>query len=199
MALSKNTSKCCYFCDCNLPAGAAVPLFKVTKNKEFTGKSCFTADSIVLSELLKSVGLDIDAASASRPLACKKCSRKVVNCSTLFHELESIVKLKIATSNVQSVKRFHGNSPSGSTPDSKKAKDNTKEQEQRLPKSRARKSLFELNAAWAERESLEDAVANLMCLPVTQSESVSLVKVGSWANFKYFVTCLAYECTQSLI
>ena len=67
------------------------------------------------------------------------------------------------------------------------------------PRVEREKSLFELNAAWAERESLEDAVANLMCLPVTQSESVSLVKVGSWANFKYFVTCLAYECTQSLI
>lgn len=121
--------------------------------------------------------------------ACKKCARKIVNCSTLFHELESIVKVKTA-SNSQSVKRLHGNrSPSGSTPDPKKAKDipqEPQEQERRLPTSRARKSLFELNATWVKRESLEDAVANLMCLPVTPSESVSLVKVGSWPNFEYF-------------
>ena len=167
MALAKKPNKCCYFCDSNLPAGAAVPLFELTKNKEFTGKSCFTARSIVLSELLGSLGFDIDTASAGRPSACKKCARKVVNCSTLFHELESIVKVKTATSNSQSVKRLHGNSPSGSTPHSKKAKDNPQEQQRRLPKSRARKSLFELNADWAERESLEDAVANMMCLPVT--------------------------------
>jgi len=58
------------------------------------------------------------------------------------------------------------------------------EKEQRQPTIRARKSLFELNATWAEHERLEDAVANLMNLqvttPVTPSESaVSLVKVGS--------------------
>ena len=40
-------------------------------------------------------------------------------------------------------------------------------------------SLFELNATWTEHERLEDAVANMMCLPVTHGESVSLVKVGS--------------------
>ena len=84
------------------------------------------------------------------------------------------MKDKTATSNSQSVKRLHGNSPSGSTPDSKKTKDIPQER----PKSRARKSLFELNAAWTEHERLEDAVANMMCLPVTHGESVSLVKVA---------------------
>ena len=121
MALTIKTNKCCYFCDNNLPVGAAIPLFTVTKNKEFTGKSCFTADSIVLAELLKSEGSNIDAnTSSSPPAACKKCARKIVNCSTLFHELERIVKVKTA-SNSQAVKRLHGNrSPSGSTPDPKK-------------------------------------------------------------------------------
>ena len=88
----------------------------------------------------------------------------------------------------QSAKRLHGNrSPSGSTPDSKKAKDipqEPQEKEQSQPTIRARKSLMELNATWTEHERLEDAVANLMNLPVTTpvtlSESaVSLVKVGS--------------------
>ena len=187
MALTIKTNKCCYFCDSNLPVGAAIPLFTVTKNKEFTSKSCFTTDGIVLAELLKSVGLDITLdtnASSSPPAACKKCARKIVNCSSLFHELEVIVKVKTA-SNSQSVKRLHGNrSPSGSMPDPKKANDSPRaqepqEQERRQPTNRARKSLFELNATWAESERLEDAVANLMCLPVTPSESpVSLVKVG---------------------
>ena len=57
MALTIKTNKYCYFCDNNLSVGAAIPLFSVTKNKEFTGKSCFTADSIVLAELLKIVGI----------------------------------------------------------------------------------------------------------------------------------------------
>ncbi len=176
MALAIKPNKCCYFCNVHVPAGAAISLFTRTKNKEFTGKSCFTADSIVLSDLLRSVGLNIDTAKfdAGKPSSCKKCARKVVNCSTLFHELESIVKGNAATSNSQSVKRLHGKSPSGSTPDSKKTKDIPQER----PKSRARKSLFELNAAWTEHERLEDAVANMMSLPIT-GESVSLVKVGS--------------------
>ena len=59
MALTIKTNKCCYFCNNNLPVGAAIPVFTVTKNKEFTCKSCFTADGIVLAELLKSVGLHI--------------------------------------------------------------------------------------------------------------------------------------------
>ena len=85
MALAIKTNKYCYFCNDNLPVGAAIPLFRVTKNKEFTGKICFT-DGIVLAELLKSVGLDIsfDANPSSSPrAACKKCARKIVNCSTL--------------------------------------------------------------------------------------------------------------------
>ena len=130
----------------------------------------------MLSELLQSVGLDIDAAKVSRPSACRKCARKVVNCSTLFHELENIIDDKTATT--QSVKRLHGKSPSGCTPNSKKTKDRQNSHQNR-PNSQARKSLFQLDAAWNERESLDDAVSNLMCLPVTQSESMSVVKVAT--------------------
>ena len=79
----------------------------------------------MLAELLKSVGLEISlhANTSSSPLAaCKKCAWKIVNFSTIFYELEGIVKVKTA-SNSQSVKRLHGNrSPSRSTPDPKKAK-----------------------------------------------------------------------------
>lgn len=156
----------------------------------FTGKSCFTTDGIILAELLKSVGLDIsfDAnTSSSPPAACKKCARKMVSCSTLFHELKGILIAKTASIS-QSAKRLHGNrSSSGSTPDPKKAKDIPQEQhekEQSPATIRARKSLLELNTTSTEHEMLEDAVANLMNLPVTTlvtpSEcAVSLLKVGS--------------------
>ena len=185
MALTIKTNKYCYFCNDNLPVGAAIPLFTVTINEEFTGKICFTFDGIVLAELLKSVGLDIsfDANTSSSPrAACKKCARKI---PTLFHELKGILIAKTARIS-QSAKRLHGNrSPSGSTPDPKKAKDipqEPQEKEQKQPTIRARKSLFELNATWNEHERLADAVANLMNLPVTApvtSESaVSLVKVN---------------------
>ena len=98
MALTIKTNKYCYFCNDNLPGGATIPLFTVTKNKEFT--ICFTSDGIVLPELLKSVGLDIsfDANTSSSPrAACKKCARKFVNCSTLFHELKGILIAKTAS------------------------------------------------------------------------------------------------------
>ena len=59
MALAIKPNKCCYFCNVHLPAGAAIPLFTLTKNKEFTGKSCFTADSIVLSDLFCTAKNDV--------------------------------------------------------------------------------------------------------------------------------------------
>ena len=71
---------------------------------------------------------------------------------------------------------MYSNSPSGFTPSSKKPKQIPTENSQ----SKAKKTLFELNSAWSERENVEDAVANLMCLPVTKNESPSsIVKVGT--------------------
>ena len=94
-----------------------------------------------------------------------------------------MLKVKTA-SNSQSVKRLHGSrSPSRSIPVPKKANfipQEPQEQERRQPTNRARKSLFELNATWAERESLEDAVASLMYLPVMlKSRSVSAILFSS--------------------
>ena len=83
--------------------------------------------------------------------------------------------------------RLHGNSPSGSTPNSKKIKDIPQQvQEPREPKGRSRKSLFQLEADWTERENLEGAIANLMCLPVTKKDETAsrpVVKVsGSFSR-----------------
>ena len=55
MALAK---KKCYLCDEILLAGA-VPLCKATRNRELTEKKLSTAGSIVLSDLLRSVGIGI--------------------------------------------------------------------------------------------------------------------------------------------
>ena len=78
--------------------------------------------------------------------------------------------------------------PAGSTPNSMKIKDIPQQvQEPREPKGRSRKSLFQLEADWTERENLEGAIANLMCLPVTttkeETASRPVVKVsGSFSR-----------------
>ena len=35
----------------------------------------------------------------------------------------------------------------------------------------SRKSLFELQSSWSEKENIHDELANMMCLPVTENES----------------------------
>ena len=118
------------------------------KKSRVNGKKKKTAGSIVLSDLLRSVGIGIcNAASEEGRSACKKCARKISNCFTMFHELESAVKARIDEGNSESteggIKRLHGNSPSGSTPNSKKIKDIPQQvQEPREPKGRSRKLAF---------------------------------------------------------
>ena len=86
-------NKQCNLCDEILLAGA-VPLCKATRNRELTEKKSSTAGSIVLSDLLRSVGIGIcnAASEESRSAACKECARKIFSCCTMFHELESAVK-----------------------------------------------------------------------------------------------------------
>ena len=121
----------------------------------------------MLSNLLISVGIGIcNAASEESISACRKCARKIFNCCTTFHGLESAVKARIDEGNSQSteggIKRLHGNSLSGSTTNSKKIKDIPQQvQEPRQPKGWSRKSLFQLKADWTERENLEGAIANM--------------------------------------
>ena len=177
MVLAKKSKKC-YLCDEILPAGA-VPLCKATRNRGLTEKKSSTAGSIVLSDLLRSVGIGIcNAASEESRSACKKCARKIINCCTMFHELESAVKARINEGNSESavggIKRLNGNSPGGSTPNSKKIKDIPQQlPEPRESKGRSRKSSFQLEADWTERDNLEGAIANLMCLPVTTKDETA--------------------------
>ena len=174
MPLAKKSKKC-YLCDEILLAGA-LPLCKATRNRELTGKKSSTTGSIVLLYLLRSIGIGICNAASEEPRsACKKSARKIFNCCTMFHDLENAVKARIDEGNSESteggIKKLSGNSPSVSTRNSKKIKDIPQQvQEPREPKGRSRKSLFQLEADWTERENLEGAIANLMCLPVTTTK-----------------------------
>ena len=174
MPLAKKSKKC-YLCDEILLAGA-LPLCKATRNRELTGKKSSTTGSIVLLYLLRSIGIGIRNAASEEPRsACKKSARKIFNCCTMFHDLENAVKARIDEGNSESteggIKKLSGNSPSVSTRNSKKIKDIPQQvQEPREPKGRSRKSLFQLEADWTERENLEGAIANLMCLPVTTTK-----------------------------
>ena len=187
MALAKKG----YVCDEILLAGA-LPLCKATRNQELTGKKSSTTGSIVLLDLLRSIGIGIcNAASEESRSPCKNCARKIFNCCRMFHDLESAVKARIdnSESTEGGIKRLNGNSPSGSTPNSKKIKDIPQQvKEPREPKGRSRKSLFKLKADWTERENLEGAIANTMCLTVTtttkeKTASKPVVKVsGSFSR-----------------
>ena len=143
----------------------------------------------MLLDLLRSIAIGIcNAASEESRSACKKSARKIFNC----YDLENPVKARIDEGNSESteggIKRLSGNSPSRSTPNSKKIKDIPQQvQEPREPKGRSRTSLSQLKADWTERESLEGAIANLMCLLVrtTKDETASrpVVKVsGSFSR-----------------
>ena len=109
----------------------------------------------------------------------------------MFHELESAVKAmqdRRGQFGVYERWRLHGNSTSGSTPNSKKIKDIPQQiQEPREPKGRSRIFLFQLEADRNEGENLGGALANLMCSVVTttkdETASRPVVKVsGSFSR-----------------
>ena len=198
MSKFQKQNKKCYLCATSVSLGeGTVPLCNPTKNKEFCGKSFCKAGSVVLVDLIKSVGIDVYTKSESDASLCKKCARKIVNCCDLFHELQERFRSKSAPSSrelseVESssgAKRLHSaNSPSGLTPGSKKQKGNSI---RKTGSERGvQKTLFELNSAWSTRETVEDSVANLMCLPVEKPNtnddySSAVVKVGSTCELFY--------------
>lgn len=201
MSKFQKQNKKCYLCATSVSLGeGTVPLCKPTKNKEFCGKSFCKAGSVVLVDLIKSVGIDVHTTPESDPSLCKKCARKIVNCCALFHELQEGFSSKSARSSRElsevnvdgsssGAKRLYSaNSPSGLSPGSKKQKNNSNKKT--LRETRVRKTLFELNSAWSTRENVEDSVANLMCLPVEKHHtndnySAAVVKVGSACQLLY--------------
>ena len=205
MSFPKKVNKTCHFCAINVSSGeGTVPLFKPTKNKEFCGKSFCKTGTIILSDLIKSVGIDIDCTSESDSSLCKKCARKIVNCCTMFHELEEGFMSKIVSASETNDdecsgggnKRLHSQnySQSGLTPGSKKQKGSSSRRAE--GGSRSRKTLFQLNSAWSAQEKLDDSVVNLMCLPVTETGvkddySSAVVKVGVYL-FYFFLLALMF-------
>ena len=205
MSFPKKVNKTCHFCAINVSSGeGTVPLFKPTKNKEFCRKSFCKTGTIILSDLIKSVGIDIDSTSESDSSLCKKCARKIVNCCTMFHELEEGFMSKIVSASETNDdecsgggnKRLHSQnySPSGLTPGSKKQKGSSSRRAE--GGSRSRKTLFQLNSAWSAQEKLDDSVVNLMCLPVTETDvkddySSAVVKVGVYL-FYFFLLALMF-------
>ena len=179
MSFPKKVNKTCHFCAINVSSGVdTVPLFKQTKHKEFCGKSFCKTGTVIVSDLIKSVGIDIDSTSESDSSLCKKCARKIVNCCTMFHELEEGFMSKIVPASETNDdecsgggnKRLHTQnySPSGLTPGSKKQKGSSSRRAE--GGSRSRKTLFQLNSAWSAQEEVDDSVVNLMCSPVTKTD-----------------------------
>ena len=170
MNFPKKVNKTCHFCTINVSSGeGTVPFFKPTKIKEFCGKSFCKTGTVILSDLIKSVGIDTNSTSESDSSLCKKCARKIVNCCTMFHELEEGVMSKIVPASETNDdecssggnKRLHTQnySPSGLTPGSKKQKGSSSRRAE--GGSRSRKTLFQLNSAWSAQEKLDDSVVNL--------------------------------------
>ena len=60
MSKFQKQNKKCYLCATSMSLGeGTVPFSKPTKNKEFCGKSFWIAGSVVLVNLIKSVGIDV--------------------------------------------------------------------------------------------------------------------------------------------
>ena len=193
------TCQVCFLCKENLKVKygscvGTVPLFKVTKNKELTGKVSDNCNAIVLADLLESIGLlvvEVDRTSDNSVL-CRKCARKIINCTTLYHdikggltELNSNAGVKekgqkvTKTDNTNVRKRDFDFSPSGLTPGRKRTLVNDTRKNTSL---KSKKSLFQLQSSSENEENINDAISNLMCLPVAENEEKvsSVVKVSCY-------------------
>ncbi len=173
---------CCFVCGENFdlkygrPSSSKVPLFKETINKEFTSKSSTSENRrVIISDILKKLYLIDDRLlniAKGNTFVCKKCARKVVNCDSLLEELKSLLAIsckKRTTYDAVTGKRsLQPSSPSGFTPDKKKTSRNGNSRESQSLKSR--KALFtcarDVNKSIPKKQDIEDAISNLMCLPV---------------------------------
>lgn len=179
----------CFICGNNFdlkygrPCMFKVPLFKETKNKEFTSKFC-GKESIILSDILKSLNLLDDKLLSVRnkrstcTSVCKKCARTIVNCGSLFQQLRTSISLNCrlcdsSNSIVVGKRSSIQSSPSGFTPVKKAPKHD--ENSGNIVHANARKSLFNQEESSAENDKMNDAIANLMCLPVQEKDYHSCI------------------------
>jgi hypothetical protein len=185
---------------------SSVPLFSETVNKEFC--SALGVQSVVLANLLSKLGIVLNTASQQDDhFACKKCSRKIVNCYKLFSELYKSFGYSTLEENLRS--RSLERSPTGLTPDSKRQKiasANTTTAGKQARKSR--KALFDNGPD--HYSTVNDEVYNLMniCTDAPDDNLPPVVKVGTLvlnAKFKYnnsahfFCTVVIYCCYKFCI
>ena len=181
-----------------------VPLFSSTNNKEIItlvkGRSLST---VTLSVLLSHIGIHLqkDTFAVSRRSVCKKCARKVTSTYNTFMEICEVVKKNgslysnvgtpgtpetpPSSPNARIRKRQQFFSPTGLSPH---AKTTTRP---RASSQIARKRL-NLSSAASVRDNVteqdeQDAIANLMNLPVTEdgTQSSPIVKVRQ-SHYKLF-------------
>ena len=174
---------CCFVCGENFdlkygrPSSSKVPLFKETINKEFTSKSSTSENRrVIISDILKKIIFNwrprLLNIAKGNAFVCKKCARKVVNCDSLLEELKSLLaiscKKRTIYDAVPGKRSLQPSSPSGFTPDKKKTSRNGNSRESQSLKSR--KALFtsarDVNKSIPKKQDIEDAISNVMCLPV---------------------------------
>ena len=85
----------CFLCKTGFIRSYAVPLFKSTKTREFCGKSGGTAESIVLSDLIKSVGIKAAELhrfppSFTKPFFSASINNVVIACLDFFADLSRL-------------------------------------------------------------------------------------------------------------
>ena len=180
--------------------------FSETVNKEFC--SALGVQSVVLANLLSKLGIVLNTASQQDDhFACKKCSRKIVNCYKLFSELYKSFGYSTLEENLRS--RSLERSPTGLTPDSKRQKiasANTTTAGKQARKSR--KALFDNGPD--HYSTVNDEVYNLMNIGTDAPDDnlPPVVKVGTLvlnAKFKYnnsahfFCTVVIYCCYKFCI
>ena len=164
---------------------SSVPLFSETVNKEFC--SALGVQSLILSNLLLKLGIVLNGADQQCDhFACKKCSRKIVNCYKLFSELQKTLANFIASDPTVQHNRTGSleRSPTGLTPESKRQRFTSANPSLNEKKaSKTRKALFEnVNDAPGDYSSLNDEILNLMNIQTDAPDECNLppiVKVGS--------------------
>ena len=159
-----------------------VLLFKVTKNKELMGKVSDNCSPTVLADFRVERSCD-------KLVLCRKCARKIINCTTLYYKIRGSFMPENTNVNVQDKdqedkeqetsnarKREFDFSPSGLTPSRKKPVNKT----WRNTSSNIKKSLFQHHYNSEKENNINDAISNLMCLPVAENEEKvsTVVKVS---------------------
>ena len=163
----------------------AVPKFHCSRKqrtRKFTSK-LNVRGCVVLSEILKSLNLPLVEDCSASDSVCKKCA-------TMLNELESLIikinKEEAVKAATRSKRALVQSSPSGFTPGKKKIAQNVSGMSL-IPKPR--KSLFNLNNSWSNKENMEDAISNLMSLPVEKTEdNKCIVKVRKRRLYENYLT-----------